>query len=98
MNKLAIVFALVVCVSGCESEPRMDSSTEEKALASIKKMSAKMSETEKEAFIKDCMMIEIMIALTKEQPPGAKTTSLKNIHGMTVAEIRAKAKEISPPK
>ena len=99
MNKIAIVVALVVCIGGCGGEPRLDTSTEERAYASLEKMTDKMPDSEKEVFVKQCMLIEIKLAKMKGEPkPPAKATSLKSLHGMTVEEIRAKFKELNPPE
>jgi hypothetical protein len=99
----AFLIVLLVALSGCGSsffQSRVDASDDEHAIASIEAMLAPYSDEEKEQIAADMMTIakpDVMLA-TNPETMTVENVSVAHLHrtldGMTVAQIRAKAKAI----
>lgn len=90
-------------ISGCGSPATLDTSSDAALDASMKRMTAGFSEEQRNQFGSDCMVIvmpDVMkaafgAAFSREKPaPPSKTEVFRPLHGLTVAQIRAKAEGV----
>lgn len=106
-----LLLAVLAFLPGCGSRPpKMDASTDESVKQSIDKMTEGMTDAQKEEFGKDCLTacFEDMMRLAaerafskEEKRKPTKAEVFKAIHGLTAAEIHAKAVELrakGPPE
>jgi hypothetical protein len=90
---LILLLSLLLVSSGCGDNPRVDASNDQTLNASLKKMMADMSETEKKQFKTEYMAVAI--ASSKDKPaPTSESQLLKALNGMSVDDIHAKAEEV----
>lgn len=89
MKNVTLIIITIILLSGCE--PKIDASSEDSLKASVDKMSAKMSESEKEKFSESI----ILAALDGQSLLEVDPESMYNkLDGMTVDEILTKAEEL----
>ena len=100
---LAAALLLSLATIGCDGSPRFDMSSEESAKASIEKLSAGMSPTERQSFAKDMATVVSRDGVKKAvqetdkngtSAPADKTAIYKPLHGLSVADLHDKAEAI----
>jgi hypothetical protein len=100
---LAAAVLLSLATVGCDGSPRFDISNEESAKASIEKLSAGMSPTQRQTFAKDMATVLSQDGVKKAvqeteknrtAAPADKTAIYKPLHGLTAAELHDKAEAI----
>jgi len=89
---------LILCLAGCGStgptdSVKFDATDLKSSLESLHKMSAGMSETQKKSFSESATAVAIRMNQGTQNNTSAETF-WKGMHGMTKAEIEAKAREI----
>jgi hypothetical protein len=96
MNRsIACLLVLLAMVAGCGGEPRFDATDEATAKASVDRMTAGMTAAQKDEFTKSMTTVMVAPALKGGVPKDQSPNSLrKPLHGMTAAEITAKAESI----
>jgi hypothetical protein len=84
---------LILTLIGCGGPPKtLDTSTEATTEASLKGMTADMSDAEKKRFQEDCNIATVGDQFSATPPKGdAPKDKLKSLNGLTVDEIRSKA-------
>lgn len=95
---LALSSTLVLTLVGCSNaNAPFDGSTEAAAQASMARMTKNMTPDEKEQFSKDCMTVVVGnegLAGLMAMGTLGKGAALGKLDGMTVEQIRARAKEV----
>lgn len=98
----SFLVVLLLAVPGCSRPPRMDASTDESAKASVEKMTAGMTEEQKKEFLADAAVLMAKDAAdrfgTESKRRTTRTELYQPLHGLTVAEIHAKAEELRKKK
>lgn len=103
----AFLIGLALLAAGCGAgEPRLDASTQERLDQSMKAVTAGMTVDQRKQFAADVMaaagpdMIREGLRVGREGGEPDRATLFKGIHGLTVAEIQAKAEanRKAPPK
>ena len=88
-----VLCVTVLTLAGCGGPPAtLDTSTDATAEASLKAMTAGMSDAEKKRFQEDCDIATIGDQFSSTPPKGnAPKDKLKSLNGLTADEISAKA-------
>ena len=95
------VLAAVLC--GCGEELRLDATTDETVAASLKRMGGGLTKEQKQEFVRSLGVVAIGPAMRASvkaslgkgpEPDRRASATMKPVHGMTVAEVNAKAAEI----
>jgi hypothetical protein len=102
-SQITFLIAASVTLSGCGSsffQSRLDASDDEHAIASMEAMMSPFSDEEKEQIAADMLTIakpDVMLA-TRPETMTVENVSVAHLYrsldGMTVAQIRARAKAI----
>jgi hypothetical protein len=88
-----LVLLVPFASAGCGETPRLDPSTADTLSASIKKMTADMSDAEKKQFKSESMAVAIAAA-SKDKPPTNDTDLYKPLQGMSVDDIKEKYESV----
>jgi hypothetical protein len=101
--RIAVVPFLVLLVTGCESQPRLDTSSDAAFQASLDRMANGMTDEEKSQLVGDVFAVAVTQSIAqasdglrnqreKKDLPAARLVILLN--GMTADEIHAKAEKV----
>jgi hypothetical protein len=98
---LSLVIALALTCCGCDSSPRLDTSTDEKMTTSIAKMKDGLSAAESEELLRAIATLTAprLAELQKQsrfEPDGKQTSEaelLRPFDGLTARQLIARAKE-----
>ncbi len=102
MRRAAVVLFVALAVVGCGTA-RFDATSEDSAKASIERLSAGMTKEQKEELAKDVMAVVFVDGMKQvfkngltpgKKPEFSKTEMFRSIHGLTAAEIHAKAEQV----
>ena len=94
MNRFKpLLCALLLTLAGCGGPPAtLDTSTDATTDASLKAMTADMSDAEKKRFKEDCDIATVGDQFSATPPKGdAPKDKLKSLDGLTLDKIRARA-------
>ena len=98
---LSLVFGMALTLTGCDSSPRLETSSDEAMAASIAKMSAALPPDERQELTRS---IAVLVAprlaeasrpapLGTDAPQTSQAELLRPFDGMTARELIARAKE-----
>ena len=94
----AVMLALVVSLAGCNGPPRIDATNDETLKASMEAVTAGMSKAEKDVFAGDCSAVILSEGLPRAfrgaPAPSSTAETAHPLHGLTAAEVHAKAAPI----
>lgn len=95
--KRAIVLIGVLLIAGC-GEPTFDASSEAAAKASMDRMMAPLSKTDKQRFLRGALRSSLTAVKTrgKSQPAPALAEASKSLHGLTAQQIMEKGDSLGP--
>jgi hypothetical protein len=101
MQRLMLFIVLTVLCAGCGGPPRLDASSEKAMDASIKEMTANMSQDDKQAFALAMLKVTVKehfkdgfagaAKKAQEQTEKGSHVAFKPLHGKTAAQIIAAA-------
>ena len=88
---------MLLVITGCDSQPRLDASSDATLKTSMKKIDEKLTDKKKEELARATMVLTTPLmmraAADKSAPTPTKEALYKPLHGMTADEIIAKAKQ-----
>jgi hypothetical protein len=103
MNRatLPVLLAVGLSITGCSSEPGLDTSSDEAMAASMEKMQAGLSASRREELVRSIAVLVAPRLAEKAQPdrfdnnpaPASQAELLRPYQGMTADQLIAKAKE-----
>jgi hypothetical protein len=93
-----VCWLVILGLSGCDAADgtdsvKLDATSHKSSLESLQKMTAGMSDEQKKAFVEAATTVAFRMNEGTQNTASAETF-WKGVHGMTKAEIEAKAREI----
>jgi hypothetical protein len=86
------LFTLLV-LAGCDSQPRIDASSDKALKASLKKIDEKLTDKKRQELARATMVLMTREASDKAASTPAKESIYKSLDGMSADEIIAKANQ-----